>query len=203
MRKTALTALISCIIALFWVTGIQAEIYDPDPDFWIEKFKGGGPGQPGNVLQAVGEGFTLNNAVLDSVVLSGVDEYTSTYVNGKLVLTNGPWKPLLKELKTGVLKCSDVTAVNVSAFDNATGVLKFELTLTGTFDKTDITFKAVATYKGTPEVHIDENGIPIYQRDSAANAETFDVTIEITVPAPAAPGKHSVTKTTWAKAKTK
>ena len=35
--------------------------------FWKELFKGGYPGQPGNVLQALGEGYIFNQAKLVTV----------------------------------------------------------------------------------------------------------------------------------------
>ncbi len=54
---------------------VDSGIYCTDDDcdgyfktkFWKEKFFGGGPGQPGNVLMALGQGFILQNAVLDNV----------------------------------------------------------------------------------------------------------------------------------------
>ena len=39
--------------------------------FWKENFFGGGPGQPGNILMAVGKGFMLQNVVLDGLLVCG------------------------------------------------------------------------------------------------------------------------------------
>jgi hypothetical protein len=61
---------------------------------WQELFIGGGPGQAGNTLSAVGSGWSLIDAELQAVgladPLSGY-VYETTYTGGLLSLGNGPW----------------------------------------------------------------------------------------------------------------
>ena len=141
--------------------------------FWKEMFKGGGPGQVGNTLMALGEGFIFNQAKLQSVEASDDPNfmYKSTYVGGKLTLnSSGPW------LKSGILRATHVTAVNYSSQNPPlTGALTFLIKLEGDFDKAPYHFVIEASYQGQPEVKYDELGNPVFQRGM-----DFEVTITIT-----------------------
>ncbi len=148
--------------------------------FWKEIFKGGGPGQIGNTLQALGEGFIFNQARLASVEAGsftvGTDPfayaYKSTYSGGKLTLNpSGPW------CDRGALKARNVTAVNYSTQDPPlTGILKYHLTIEGDFfNAPGVHFVIEATYEGQPEVKYDETtGLPCFQRGM-----DYDVVITI------------------------
>ncbi len=58
---------------------------------WEELFLAdGNPGQAGNQISAIGVGWHLEG-FLDSVVVSGVNEYTTTYNGGWVKLFDGPW----------------------------------------------------------------------------------------------------------------
>jgi len=155
--------------------------------FWKEKFFGGGPGQPGNVLMAVGQGFILQNVVLQSVeectgdadqwcglasgdpCYSGQWTYKTTYEGGFLRLNSkGPW------LKKGKLKdATDLQATNYSYVD-LDGNLHFCLTINGEFDRMpEYSYEIEATFDGTPnnyQMKHDEYG-PVYQRGYDSNAE--------------------------------
>ncbi len=149
--------------------------------FWKEIFKGGGPGQPGNTLQALGEGYIFNQAKLVTVegggFIVGTDPFTyafkSTYTGGKLTLNpSGPW------CDAGTLKAKNVTAVNYSFQDPPlTGILKFHLVIEGNFSNAPgYHFVIDATYEGQPEVKYDETtGLPVFQRGM-----DYEVTITIT-----------------------
>lgn len=164
---------------------------DFDFKFWKEMFKGGYPGKPGNVLQALGEGFIFNQAKLVNVVPwaapapgssdINVYAYKSTYGGGMLTLNpSGPW------CDAGTLKATSMSITNYSSQDPPlTGILKFHLVITGTFDNApDYNFIVHAQYEGQPEVKYDPyTGLPAFQRGMDA-----DVAIEITGPA-AAPSK--------------
>ncbi len=139
--------------------------------FWKEMFKGGGPGQPGNTLMALGQGFNFRQATLESVVYDGtVDRYITTYVGGKLVLNSqGPW------LNFGKLKATDITATNSSHMDHSTGVLDFVLTFSGTFkNHPGVSFEVEARYTGVPEVKYDMDGDYEFQRG-------YDYSVDITI----------------------
>ena len=146
--------------------------YTSDADFstkyWKEMFKGGGEGQPGNTLMAVGQGFVFKKAVLYETVEVGPGQYTTTYVKGDLMLnSSGPW------LNKGKLRDTKIVAVNQSTKDGS-GRLVFDLTFTGQFDNTGVFYQVTAHYDGTPEVKYDDYGNPVFQRDYE-----FDATIEI------------------------
>jgi uncharacterized membrane protein len=148
--------------------------------FWKEMFKGGYPGQPGNVLQAVGEGYIFNQAKLVAVepgafVLPNdlnTYAYKSTYTGGMMTLNpSGPW------CDAGTLKAKKVTAINYSyQVPPLTGVLKFHLTIEGDFfNAPGYHFVIDALYDGQPEVKYDgTTGLPIFQRGM-----DYDVTITI------------------------
>ncbi len=136
--------------------------------FWKEMFKGGGPGQPGNTLMAVGQGFIFKKAVLNDTVAVGPGQHTTTYVMGELMLnSSGPW------LNKGKLKDTKIVALNQSTTDGE-GWLSFELTFSGRFDNTGVYYQVTATYEGTPEVKYDDYDNPVFQRDYE-----FDATIAI------------------------
>jgi len=139
--------------------------------FWKEMFKGGGPGQVGNTLMAVGEGFIFNQAKLQMVEASDNPAYMykTTYVGGKLTLnSSGPW------LQSGILRATKVTATNYSIQDSVTGELSFLIMMAGDFDKVPYTFTITATYQGQPEVKYDDMGRPVFQRGT-----DFEVEIKI------------------------
>lgn len=136
-----------------------------------EMFKGGGVGQPGNVLRALGEGFMFRKAVLKSVEYDAEEgEYVTTYVGGELQLTpQGPW------LHRGHLRARDITAVNRSVFDHTTGELTFVLEFYGQFaNRPSLYFHVMASYQGAPEFKYDDEGNPVFQRGTE-----FDATITI------------------------
>jgi hypothetical protein len=110
--------------------------------FWKEKFFGGGPGEPGNVLMAIGKGFVFQNAVLqepgpvpaDAVPdwcandLGGVVAYVTTYEGGRLTLNpSGPWRQNFK--------AKGVKAINTSCHDEYGKFLGFRLEMDGQFQK--------------------------------------------------------------------
>lgn len=162
-----------------------------EPDFltkfWKEMFKGGGPGQPGNTLMAVGDGFIFKKAVLDSVALSSDPAwvYETIYEHGELILnSSGPW------LNRGKLKDKDVTVTNYT-FVDGTGFLKFQLEFCGEFDNTTgLYYKVVAWWEGIPEARGKRKGdslIPVFQRGHDFGAtilisdEPIDCEVEVTV----------------------
>jgi hypothetical protein len=119
---------------------------DFNTKFWKEMFKGGGPGQPGNVLKAIGDGFVFKHARInqDGAIPVG-DTHVTTYVGGKLTLnSSGPW------LNKGQLRARDIEAINISTWDDSGG-LHFELRFEGIFEDTGIYFKVLAWYDGQPE----------------------------------------------------
>jgi len=130
-------------------------------DFWMEKFQGGFPGQPGNVLLAVGDGFVFQNAVLKSAVPHPTKPgyYLSTYVGGELLLNSGgPW---LKKDKQ--LRASDITATNVSLSNATLTQLEYTLTFSGRFDNDpDLCFDVTAEYAGFPVIQAPPFGDPIW-----------------------------------------
>ena len=149
--------------------------------FWKEVFKGGGPGQAGNGLMALGEGYIFNQAKLVTVegggFTVGTDPFTyaykSTYTGGKMTLNpSGPW------CDAGTLKGKNVTAINYSYQDPPLiGVLKFHLTIEGDFaNAPGFHFVIDATYEGQPEVMYGKTtGLPVFQRGM-----DYEVTITIT-----------------------
>jgi len=163
--------LISVVIMLGLSLGLTAQakrVINPSggtwstPDdfttkFWKEKFFGGGPGQPGNVLMAIGQGFVFQNAVLQEVVpaesipdwctaLEGVVSYETTYEGGMLTLnSSGPW------LEKGSLKAKNVTATNISCHDGSGNLLGFELTMEGSFNKSAYFFDITASFTVAPD----------------------------------------------------
>lgn len=148
--------------------------YTSDADFytkfWKEMFKGGGPGQPGNTLMAIGQGFIFKKAVIDDngAQPDGSGGYTTSYVRGDLMLnSSGPW------LNKGKLKDTMIVAVNNSMTDGAGG-LNFEMIFSGQFDNTGVFYRVTATYTGEPEVKYNDEGFPVFQRDYE-----FDAVVEI------------------------
>lgn len=132
--------------------------------YWREMFKGGFPGQPGNVLQALGEGYIFNKARLVGVVGSDNPSYASksTYEGGEMTLNpSGPW------CDAGTLKARGITVVNYSSQSPVlTGVLSFYLKAEGVFENAPgYGFVIEAWYTGQPEVKFgEESGRPIFQR---------------------------------------
>jgi hypothetical protein len=190
---------LSLVFLVFFSIGLSAKVkvvpgvYSTEngdfyTKFWKESFKGGGPGQPGNVLMALGEGYIFNQAKLVTVeygtYAEGDDTYTykSTYTGGMMTLIpSGPW------CDSGTLKARNITAVNYSFQDPVlTGILKFHLTFEGDFiNAPGYHFVVDARYEGQPEVKYDATtGLPCFQRGM-----DYDVTITITG-APSAPKKR-------------
>ena len=147
---------------------------DFNTKFWKEMFKGGGPGQPGNVLKAIGDGFVFKHAKInqDGAVPDG-DTYVTTYTGGKLTLnSSGPW------LNKGQLRARDVTAVNRSTWDEFG--LHFELRFEGMFEDTGIYFKVLAWYDGQPEMKGWGNTSYEFQRGSDFQSKIVISLTEIT-----------------------
>lgn len=138
--------------------------------YWKEMFKGGFPGQTGNVLQALGEGYIFTKARLVSVGPSDNPSYLfkSTYTGGELTLNpSGPW------CDAGTLKARRVTAVNWSTQSPVlTGVLTFYLKAEGDFENAPgCHFVIEAWYTGQPEVKYGEtSGRPVFQRGTDYDA---------------------------------
>ena len=139
--------------------------------FWREKFKGGTPGAPGNVLMAVGQGFIFKHAVLAGVLPSEsgsgncTRDWETTYEAGVLILdSSGPW------LNKGKLKATNLTATNCSYSVDEDGVLDFKLTFSGRFDNAAIYFDVVASYSEEPEIKYCA-GNPVFQRGSYLDVE--------------------------------
>lgn len=105
--------------------------------FWMEKFVYA-PGDIGNVLMAIGKGFTLQNVVLTAPPTTDTSGFNTdwcvgglalktVYTQGRLTLnSSGPW------LKRGTLIDRDVTATNISCH-KGDGSLAFRLKIVGTF----------------------------------------------------------------------
>jgi hypothetical protein len=173
-----------------------------DPDeffttkFFKEKFFGGGPGEPGNVLMAKGQGFMLQNVALQPEGAEFCDDvgehcgliegdrcyepdpalawqYVTVYKGGMLTLNSkGPW------LDKGMLKAKDFDATNYSRVDEE-GNLHFCLVIEdGTFrNAPGYTFNAMARFDGTPDNYqfkVDDEGKPVFQR-----GYHFDALIQI------------------------
>jgi hypothetical protein len=138
--------------------------------FWKEMFKGGAPGQPGNTLMATGQGFIFKKAKIDeNGAIPDGDAYLTTYIGGELILnSSGPW------LNKKKLKATKLIANNRSTMNQTTGVLNFEMTILGKFDKEDVYFGILVEYEGEPQLKVDEYGAPVFQR-----GYDYDVTIEI------------------------
>jgi hypothetical protein len=124
--------------------------------FWKEKFFGGGPGEPGNTLMAIGKGFVFQNAVLvegpspvDGLPdwcqgLGGVVAYETPYEGGMLTLNpSGPWRKNFK--------AKDVTATNTSCHDANGNLLGFRLAMDGAFDRPPYCFSIDASFNVTPD----------------------------------------------------
>jgi hypothetical protein len=146
-------------------------------NYWKEAFIGGGPGQPGNELTAVGTGFQLTKATLQSVGCTphqdGYLACTTTYVGGELFLNaGGPW------LKSGNITIKDITATNSSkSYPN--GALEFSLTFTAPFEVDGVAYSITVTATwgpGIPETRVEKKQVVI-QRGS-------DFECEVTIAGP-------------------
>ena len=147
---------------------------DFNTKFWKEMFKGGGPGQPGNILKAIGDGFVFKHAKIneDGAIPVG-DTYVTTYVGGKLTLnSSGPW------LNKGQLRAREIEAVNISTWDEFG--LHFELRFEGMFENTGVYFKVLAWYDGQPEMKGWGNTSYEFQRGSDFHAKIIISATEIT-----------------------
>lgn len=145
---------------------------DFNTKFWKEMFKGGGPGQPGNVLKAIGDGFVFKHArLLKANPVNGT--YETTYVGGKLTLnSSGPW------LNKGQLRAQKIRAVNVSTWNGFD--LHFELSFEGMFENTGVYFKVLVWYDGQPEMKGWGNTSYEFQRGSDFQAKIIISPTEIT-----------------------
>jgi hypothetical protein len=168
-RKIGLISFVVLLGALWTVStwAEEAKEFVSPLDFsvksWTEKFQGGGPGQPGNVLKALGQGFIFQHAELEEAVPDEYGYYTTTYLGGELTLDpSGPWAKLFKK---GKLRATGIEAKNNSDFDPGTGWLWFQLMFEGEFDnEPGLYFCVLAEYDGTPEFKYDEFGTPVFQR---------------------------------------
>ena len=183
MRKIALIGFVCIFLLLFGIAAQAAEYSTANGDFatkfWKEKYLGGGDGTPGNVLMAVGEGFSFQNAVLQSVsgpiaILSpcggSAGAFVTTYTGGDLTLNpSGPWDDNIK--------IRDVTATNMSGMDN--GKRFFILSFSGTSDS-GVFVDVTATFcEGADNYKRQEtkNGKPVFQE-----GYDFDAEIDINYP---------------------
>ncbi len=139
---------------------------DFNSTFWKEKFKGGTPGAPGNVLMAVGQGFLIKQAVLDDILPaesgSGncTRDWETTYEGGVLVLTSsGPW------LNKGKLTATNLTVTNCSYSVGEDGLLDFEIIFSGKFDNAELFFDVIANYSDVPAIKYCAGG-PVFQKGS-------------------------------------
>jgi hypothetical protein len=164
--RVALSTLVFVLVAFTGVSQALNDVYKPQTKFWMEKFQGGGPGQEGNVLMATGKGFMFQHAILEEATLNPDNSYTTTYIGGELTLNpSGPWASKVKGKKPfRTLKASDITATNHSTYDPVTGKLIFELTFGGKFDNANLSYCAKATYDGFPQIKLDDEGKPVFQR---------------------------------------
>ena len=115
-----------------------------DLKFWMEKYHGGGPGQIGNVLLAVGNGFKFNHATIADPpvigsILCGDPGWVTEYVGGDLILTKGPW------LNKGMLKALNVEATNRSGL-NSDGKKCFNIWIRGDFEGGNYHFDAEVSW---------------------------------------------------------
>ena len=154
--------------------------------FWKEKFFGGGPGQQGNVLMAIGQGFTLQNVVLQGVescaqVDCTIDpispcysdpegqpiiyNYKTTYTGGFLRLNKGPHKLWLNK---GKLKDTDLNVTNYSAHNPDGSLAHFCLVMNGEFDNApENTYDVIATFdvdEDNYQFKYDDEGNPVFHR---------------------------------------
>jgi hypothetical protein len=134
--------------------------------FWQEKFFGGGPGQEGNTLMAIGQGFVFQNAILTvgPVPLmkkpewcDGAVAYETIYANGRLTLnSSGPW------LTKGTLIDRDVIAVNTSCHTQDGALLGFRLKIG--IDPDNEVFEQFAelpyTVEANFDIEFDADGLP-------------------------------------------
>lgn len=159
------------------VSGIWVAPDNFTTKFWQEKFYGdangdgfGDPGQMGNVLMAIGQGFILQNAVLTvAPVPTTTDEtswcngvaLTTIYEKGRMTLNpSGPW------LKKGTLIDRDVKAINISCHDTEWKLLGFRLKIEGIFEKfAQLPYSVEASFDATPDNYVapylDEDGIMV------------------------------------------
>ncbi len=172
MKRIGLFSLVLLTGLLFSITAQAGPVVVPGTystmnnsfavKFWKEKFMGGGPGQPGNILMAVGQGFVFQHGILETAVPSDIQgwDWKSTYTGGMLTLnSSGPW------LKKGNLQAKNLVAANYSHIDED-GNLHFQLAMTGSFEKTNYSFEIQASFSGTPdtyEIKYDEYGNFEYQ----------------------------------------
>jgi hypothetical protein len=167
--------------------------------FWKEKFFGGGPGQAGNVLMAIGQGFTLQNVVLETVegcasgdcglppdhpcLLNGATyNYKTIYTGGFLRLNKGPRKLWVNK---GKLKATDLTVTNYSTND-AEGLLHFCLVMEGPFTNApEYSYDIIATFDvedDNYQIKYDDEGNQVFHR-----GYDFDAIIEISPTPPVGP----------------
>ena len=185
MRKIAFIGFV-CISLLLFGVSVHADTFsfsteegDFTTKFWKEKYLGGGDGTPGNVLMAVGEGFSFQNAVLESFFTASVKSpcgggtlpvYVTTYVGGRLTLNpSGPWDDNI------IVR--DITATNLSGFDN--GKRFFILWFLGT-SESGVDVEVTATFCEDTDNYkrqVTKKGEPVYQM-----GYNFDAIIEITYP---------------------
>jgi len=155
--------------------------------FWKEKFFGGGPGQQGNVLMAIGQGFTLQNVVLQGVESCAevdctidpispcyLDEegqpiiynYKTTYTGGFLRLNKGPRKLWVTK---GKLKDTDLSVTNYSAHNPDGSLAHFCLVMNGEFDNAPeyTPYSVIATFdvgEDNYQFKYDDEGNPVFHR---------------------------------------
>jgi hypothetical protein len=120
---------------------------DFDAGVWQELFSGGGPGQAGNVISAVGTQWSLTGATLTPPVISSVDpqyNWQTTYTNGVLTLNaGGPWDGG----STYVSNLGPITVYSSGALPN--NQLLWRMEGSGIINGTGQTVYLTATFDGT------------------------------------------------------
>jgi hypothetical protein len=99
MRRIVLALALACLATGAAHAGPDTGTWmapgDFDTGIWQELFLGGGPGQAGNIIAAVGTEWSLTGATLLPPVVPIADppyNYQTTYVDGVLTLNSGgPW----------------------------------------------------------------------------------------------------------------
>ncbi len=126
---------------------------------WYEYFLGGGEGQDGNELEAIGDGFELYGASLDEVEETGPGSYKTLYVDGTLVLENSielPWYNDLSSDGTLFEFLLDPIVVYTTKTDDPPN-LSFTIEASGALQNDPgYRIELSASYSGVPDLILDD-----------------------------------------------
>jgi hypothetical protein len=149
-----------------------------DPGVWQEQFLGGGPGQTGNIISAVGTQWSLTGATLLGPVVPIANppyNWQTVYVNGVLTLNaGGPWDGG----STSVANLGPLTVYSSGALPNNQLIWKMEGS--GTLQGSGLAVYLTATFDGTFTPLMNPAGGVVGMTGQVTSAE---ITI---VPAPGA-----------------